>query len=204
MPCYKLAVRFGRDDMVKRFLASGRSGFYLSVLSEGDVAAGGRCASSSPSDPGDSLSSSSLCGRPKECAGVTLATDRKRVVAVVGGLIGAAGLLALALFLGNWAYHYRRLSLHESRLQRLMQQRPTGDLVSEALAREGHRLLAKPRTPAELENLLRLGPGGRAPEILAKQARSSETHVYLVGDVIYFVYFGPDGVMRDHVAISKP
>jgi len=84
MPCYKLAVRFGRDDMVKRFLASGRSGFYLSVLSEGDVAAGGRCASSSPSDPGDSLSSSSLCGRPKECAGVTLATDRKRVVAVVG------------------------------------------------------------------------------------------------------------------------
>ena len=29
MPCYKLALRFGRDDMIKRFLASGRSGFYL-------------------------------------------------------------------------------------------------------------------------------------------------------------------------------
>ncbi|PYQ51267.1 MAG: MOSC domain-containing protein [Acidobacteria bacterium] len=40
MPCYKLAVRFGRDDMVKRFLASGRSGFYLAVLREGEVGAG--------------------------------------------------------------------------------------------------------------------------------------------------------------------
>ena len=40
MPCYKLGVRFGRDDMVKRFLASGRTGFYLSVLAEGDVASG--------------------------------------------------------------------------------------------------------------------------------------------------------------------
>jgi len=40
MPCYKLAVRFGRDDMVRRFLASGRSGFYLAVLSEGEVGQG--------------------------------------------------------------------------------------------------------------------------------------------------------------------
>jgi MOSC domain-containing protein YiiM len=40
MPCFKLGVRFGRDDMVKRFLRSGRSGFYLAVLREGEVARG--------------------------------------------------------------------------------------------------------------------------------------------------------------------
>ena len=40
MPCYKLGVRFGREDMVKRFLASGRTGFYLAVLREGEVTAG--------------------------------------------------------------------------------------------------------------------------------------------------------------------
>jgi MOSC domain-containing protein YiiM len=40
MPCYKLGARFGREDMVKRFLASGRTGFYLAVLSEGDVGSG--------------------------------------------------------------------------------------------------------------------------------------------------------------------
>ena len=40
MPCFKLGVRFGRDDMVKRFLRSGRTGFYLAVVREGDVARG--------------------------------------------------------------------------------------------------------------------------------------------------------------------
>ncbi len=40
MPCFKLGVRFGRDDMVKRFLRSGRSGFYLAVVREGEVARG--------------------------------------------------------------------------------------------------------------------------------------------------------------------
>jgi MOSC domain-containing protein YiiM len=40
MPCYKLGIRFGRVDMVKRFLASRRTGFYLTVLEEGTVQAG--------------------------------------------------------------------------------------------------------------------------------------------------------------------
>jgi MOSC domain-containing protein YiiM len=40
IPCYKLGIRFGRDDIVKRFLASGRSGIYFSVLEEGLVKAG--------------------------------------------------------------------------------------------------------------------------------------------------------------------
>jgi MOSC domain-containing protein YiiM len=38
-PCYKLAARFQRDDMLERFLLSGRSGFYFSVEQEGSVAA---------------------------------------------------------------------------------------------------------------------------------------------------------------------
>jgi len=40
MPCYKLAIRFERLDMVKRFLQSRRSGFYLAVEREGEVGAG--------------------------------------------------------------------------------------------------------------------------------------------------------------------
>ncbi|MGB7218450.1 MAG: MOSC domain-containing protein [Vicinamibacterales bacterium] len=39
-PCYKLGVRFQSDDMVRQFLASGRSGFYVAVTREGDVGAG--------------------------------------------------------------------------------------------------------------------------------------------------------------------
>lgn len=40
MPCYKLGIKFKRDDILKRFLVSGRSGFYLAVLEEGEVEAG--------------------------------------------------------------------------------------------------------------------------------------------------------------------
>lgn len=40
MPCYKLGIKFGRADIVKRFLASGRTGLYLSVQREGEVGAG--------------------------------------------------------------------------------------------------------------------------------------------------------------------
>lgn len=40
LPCYKLGIKFARADMVKRFLASRRTGFYLAVLQEGEVKAG--------------------------------------------------------------------------------------------------------------------------------------------------------------------
>lgn len=40
MPCYKLGIRFGRADIIKRFLVSERTGFYLAVLKEGEVGAG--------------------------------------------------------------------------------------------------------------------------------------------------------------------
>jgi MOSC domain-containing protein YiiM len=40
IPCYKLNLKFQRDDMAKRFLASRRSGFYFRVLREGEIGAG--------------------------------------------------------------------------------------------------------------------------------------------------------------------
>jgi MOSC domain-containing protein YiiM len=40
MPCYKLGIKFGRSDIVKKFLASERTGFYFAVLQEGEVGAG--------------------------------------------------------------------------------------------------------------------------------------------------------------------
>jgi MOSC domain-containing protein YiiM len=40
LPCYKLGIKFGSDDMVRRFLASRRTGFYVAVMREGDVGAG--------------------------------------------------------------------------------------------------------------------------------------------------------------------
>lgn len=40
MPCFKLGIRLGRSDIVKRFQRSGRSGFYLAVDHPGELGAG--------------------------------------------------------------------------------------------------------------------------------------------------------------------
>ncbi|HEY8715967.1 MAG TPA: MOSC domain-containing protein, partial [Candidatus Acidoferrum sp.] len=40
LPCYKLGIRFESDAMVRKFLASAKTGFYLAVTREGDVGAG--------------------------------------------------------------------------------------------------------------------------------------------------------------------
>jgi MOSC domain-containing protein YiiM len=40
MPCYKLGIKFGRTDIIKRFLASRRTGFYFAVVQKGMVGVG--------------------------------------------------------------------------------------------------------------------------------------------------------------------
>jgi MOSC domain-containing protein YiiM len=40
MPCYKLGIKFGRADIIKRFLASRRTGFYFAVIRQGRVVTG--------------------------------------------------------------------------------------------------------------------------------------------------------------------
>src|SRR5581483_3260668 len=40
MPCFKLGIKFGRDDIIRRFLDSGRTGFYFLVVEEGEMKAG--------------------------------------------------------------------------------------------------------------------------------------------------------------------
>src|SRR6266513_4115546 len=40
LPCYKLGIKFGRADIIKRFLQSRRTGFYFAVMKEGEVKAG--------------------------------------------------------------------------------------------------------------------------------------------------------------------
>lgn len=41
-PCYKLGIRFGRTDIIKKFAQSGRSGFYLAISKTGELEKGDR------------------------------------------------------------------------------------------------------------------------------------------------------------------
>lgn len=58
-PCFKLAAKFRRDDIIKRFLDSGRSGFYLAVIEAGEVGAGDVIELLSRAE--DSLSIATIC-----------------------------------------------------------------------------------------------------------------------------------------------
>ncbi len=40
LPCYKLGIKFGRPDIIRKFLQSRLTGFYFAVLKEGEVRAG--------------------------------------------------------------------------------------------------------------------------------------------------------------------
>lgn len=40
LPCYKLGIKFGRSDIIRKFLQSRRTGFYFAVVKEGEVKAG--------------------------------------------------------------------------------------------------------------------------------------------------------------------
>ena len=91
IPCFKLGIRFGRADIIKRFLHSGRNGFYFAVVEEGDVEAG------------DSIE---LLGR--DAAGVTVAD----VVALYTADAANQDLLQrvseLASLPENWRAYFRK------------------------------------------------------------------------------------------------
>ena len=40
LPCYKLGIKFGRTDIIRKFLQSRRTGFYFAVVKQGEVEAG--------------------------------------------------------------------------------------------------------------------------------------------------------------------
>jgi MOSC domain-containing protein YiiM len=40
LPCFKLGFKFGSTTFIKRFLRSGRTGFYLAIAAPGDIGAG--------------------------------------------------------------------------------------------------------------------------------------------------------------------
>lgn len=54
-PCYKLGMKFNSMEMVKRFHLSGRSGFYLAVLKEGEIVPGDQIREITPNPKGPTI-----------------------------------------------------------------------------------------------------------------------------------------------------
>lgn len=109
------------------------------------------------------------------------------------GLAAAATalLLALALGLGDWAYGQRRLSMHESRLQRALEQQPTLAALAQGLAVEP-AVVELPAGDAarELERLTAGKPEALRDALLARARESPAVRLFRVEDDLLYVAFG--------------
>jgi hypothetical protein len=132
-------------------------------------------------------------------------TELGRKVLILGGSTAVtAGLVALSLWLGGWAYQTRSVSLHDGRLRRLLDQKPTLAQVREGLAAEaGNREIASPATDEELSALAARWSPARAAEVVAKRRRWASVLVFAVQDVLYVVYFDREGKMADYVFLPR-
>lgn len=127
----------------------------------------------------------------------------KRFVIIAGSVLVTGLLLTLALLLGNAGFNARRFTQHESRLKKLLPHQPTLEQVVQGLRDEGTPLLASAATAEELRRVAREKGRTRQAEILEKGQRFPQVRVFLAADMIYFIYFDADGVMRDFTCVSR-
>lgn len=125
-----------------------------------------------------------------------------RFLILAGAVAATAATLALALLAGTWAFDYRRYSQHEGRLQRVLQQQPTIGQVTAGLEDEGASVLAAPATPEELEGVIAAHGGQRVGELQQKARRWGHLRVFQAADMLYFIFYDDESVMRDFACVG--
>jgi hypothetical protein len=126
---------------------------------------------------------------------------RKRLIrALAASAVATSGLL-LALVLGTIGYDIRRSNMHEARLKGILVQKPTVYQVTEGL-KEKAPLAEVVESPEELEAAVDRWGGGEREEILEKAKRFPQLRIYSAGDMMYFIYFDAESIMRDYVCVS--
>jgi hypothetical protein len=127
----------------------------------------------------------------------------KRVTIITVSVALTALIASLAFLLGAWGFNTRRYSQHADRLRRLLEQHPKLPQVVQAFQDEGSPLVAAPRDSAELQRVAEQWAGPRAGEVVEKAARWPQTRVFVAGDMVYFIFFDEQGVMRDYTFVSR-
>jgi hypothetical protein len=126
----------------------------------------------------------------------------KRSAVLVLSALVAAGLFAVAFWMGAAYFDIRRTDTHAGRLERLLKKTPTLAQVTAGLEDEGSPLVASPEGEDALRAAARQYGRQKQAEVLAKGGRYAKTRVFRAGDMIYFLYFDADDVMRDFTFVS--
>lgn len=112
--------------------------------------------------------------------------------------------LGVAMFTGSLAFDYHRKMEHEELLKAVLARKPTAEALTLWLQKvKGAPLVAAPRSPAETQRVVADHAGSRAADVRAKTARYAQVRVYRASDMLYFVYFDEQGVMRDFTCVSR-
>jgi hypothetical protein len=109
--------------------------------------------------------------------------------------------LVIATVLGKFGYDIRRANMHEARLKGILVQTPTEYQVTEGL-REKAPLVQVVESTRDLDRAIGKWGVSKESEIREKAARWPELRVYAAGDMMYFIYFDRDHIMRDYIYVS--
>ena len=125
------------------------------------------------------------------------------VLAVTIGLALAAAGLVIALILGVYGYRVRSMTLHQARLQGVLDQEPTLYQVVEGL-KEKAPLVASPQGEKELAQWVSKWGDQKRHEILTQGRTWPIVRIFEAGDMIYFIFFDEEKIMRDFVYVDNP
>ncbi len=126
---------------------------------------------------------------------------KKRVALTAAAAIVAIGGLATALVLGTLGYDTRRSNMHEARLKRILVQTPTVYQVTEGL-KEKAPLVAIVESPMELDEAIDRWAGAERGAVQEKAKRFPQLRIFAAGDMMYFIFFDAQHIMRDYIYVS--
>ena len=126
---------------------------------------------------------------------------RKRLLITILAAAVTIGGLVTALVLGTLGYDIRRSSMHEARLKGILVQTPTVYQVTEGL-KEKAPLVQILESPEELQEAVDRWGGDKRAEILEKAKRFPQLRIHAAGDMMYFIFFDAEHIMRDYVYVS--
>ena len=126
----------------------------------------------------------------------------KRFWILAGALAVTLGSLAIAMLLGATSFDFRRYTQHENRLRKVLREAPSVERLTQGLAEEGTTVIAAPAGRAEADQVIATRGGLKKAEMRAKVARYPQLRVYRAGDMLYFVFFDAEGLMRDFTCVS--
>jgi hypothetical protein len=127
----------------------------------------------------------------------------KRFWILAGALAVTIGALAIAFWLGTASFDVRRYSQHNGRLAKVMREQPSAERLTLGLAAEGTALLVTAATADDKQRAALARGGTRSAEIREKAARHAQLRVYQAGDMLYFIFFDREGLMRDFTCVSR-